>query len=438
MNRLSKASVRRSQNNEEKKANKVQAELGSGHEQKPAFETVQYSAHTLPGRSQDRMRYSPHLDSNGRAVTPSDDSTLKRRSSLRRSFRKLSSSSSPNVSVASRLAIEVVPGSFHKVAGISADGDSHGLDTVDGASSARAVIRTVEIKLGADRSARGFDVEQRYRPNSGLSYVIARVRGESVVATQRLLRNGDEVIAVNGLPLDTIRSVKDVELLLRATENLRLRVRCVCDGDDARYTPRRSLTPVDPTPKPTSPSRSRPLPFQSSDKATNLPPAQVERGADDNWEQKRSTCSSNGDVIAESGIERSHVVSNGAESGGANGSAAPPDDDLSPERPPPPADHLLAGVQQPVSVRVRPAPPERKSSRSLKRRESLKSARKLLGKADGQPAAATVMLEMANVFVDDKEKMEPDQRRQLLAECLAEEFDLPFLVEQISALNFDD
>ena len=361
---------------------------------------------------------------------------------MRRSFRKLTGhESAPKASVASRLAIEVVPGSFHKVAGIKAeDGPT---DTIDGLS--HGAIRIVELNLGANRKNRGFNVEQRYRPNSGtrngLSFVVSQVRADSIVAVQRLLRDGDEVVAVNGLPLDNITRVQDVETLLGASDTLRLRIRCVSDTDDARYTPRR-LSPVDHH-SPVHPAtlngvRPQPVGAAEPQVVEPSPPSPLATtidkpiAVDERHRSTRAMSSDDGDVFDRSDADRRRssdptrarpmTLSTNSES---------TDGSHSPKRPPPPAAHLIP------SKPSAPRPPERRSSRSVRRSSSLRSAQRILGKQEGPPAP-TMMMEMAHVFVDEKEKMAPDQRQQLLAECLAEEFNLPFFVDQMSSLQFDE
>ena len=350
----------------------------------------------------------------------------------------------------SRPPIEVVTGSFQNVASITTDGHD-------------PRCRQIEFNLGREpHKDVGFTIERRTRAAPAASSQQSRSPGTKkdkkkaktnaadqpadqqqesgifvtglspggIVSEQRLLSLDDEIVSVNGLNVSAFNDTHDVRMLLSACTRVSLTVIPSSTASPA-YVPgevQRELFPdvldYDGSPQarhksPTGDVKQENGVGDHHDGVVNgsngiltstdrQPPSDgnnTKRGVEEASSPSKSPESNASTLVDESGT----VSKDGAATNGHDEEAS-----------------ASAGTAVIQARKARPG-------RELKRRNSVLQSS---GIADLN-GDSTQMQDMVTVFVDQADTIDPEKKQALLAQCLAEEFDLKFFEDTDFKLDWD-
>eukprot|EP00117_Sycon_ciliatum_P019435 scpid55504/ scgid17620/ len=347
-----------------------------------------------------------------------------------------------------RPAIEVVSGSFQNVASITTDGRD-------------SKFRNVDYQLTTDDRSPGFKIERRlHTPSrhgvasvkddgkgdkkSSAGFFVTEVNAASIVADQQLLQVGDELISVNGLNITAFLDVRDVDMLLRGSARLRMTVLPHASSGTA-YSPGESYSPgqvqrelfPDVVDYDSSPQLRHKSNGNATGNGVKKQQQQGKGGRDMAGAAAAGAAHRNGDttITTVDGEVRATSEESSSESRASRASKSPESNastlvDTSGVLV---ESELKADTDNGRSVTPRKDTDGRKKSGGLKRRNSvLKSAG-----IDGESREdASTLSDMATVFIDQAHTIDPDQKQTLLAQCLAEEFNLSFFEDSPLKLDF--
>lgn len=308
-----------------------------------------------------------------------------------------------------RLTIELVPESFRKVTGVR-----HEPRNSNGENS--TMIRLVELDL--DGRPLGFHVERRFGEDGcgekRWQVVISGLEPNSKVRLQGLLSEGDEVISINGKSTNEVSSQQEIALLLHVSDCLSL---AVVDQMEALAAHMPALI--------------------ARDSAALAPVGPNDYGSSSDSEvaqspetPRKNSCSGQFRAVRCRSLSRDEKL---------NCPLAPTESRHIPE--------AVAAHDECSKTQTETATdtPTEKATMPLDPKEAnepewIQILRQLSPQWTQEQIeqAGTRMLRLAQIFVPEPgdECLSLADRRALLAKCLAEEFDLPFLSEPGRKVSF--